>query len=329
MTTSEQTVAVIGAGIGGLSCARQLREAGFSVRIFDKSRGVGGRVSLRRTESGSFDHGAQYLTATDSKMAHQVMRWKEAEVIAPWECRIGTLNSGKWKAMNSGPTRYVGVPSMTSIAKSLKIDLDIVLQTQVTKVMFNDDGWQLFNEKGEDLGVFDLLILNTPAPQCAALLSDFPSFISKFHNAKFSSCWAVMLAFQRELEVPWDAAFVDDSALAWIARNSSKPGRPDNSDCWVLHANHDWSEIHLEDSPEAVIDQLVASFWQAFGMPPEEQRLAAAHRWRYGLPNKTLEQEYLFDEDLRLGACGDWCGGASIEGALLSGLALAERVTMT
>jgi predicted NAD/FAD-dependent oxidoreductase len=328
LETGEPTVAIIGAGIGGLSCARQLRAAGFSVRVFDKSRGVGGRVSLRRAEmNSSFDHGAQYFTVKDAAMAQQVKRWIAAGVVAPWECRIGSIQSGQWNPMKSETTRYVGVPGMTAIAKDLALDTDLVLQSRVTTIARNEHGWRLTAEDERDLGVFDILLLNAPAPQSASLLNGFPRFAEKICAAKFAPCWAVMLAFEQQLEVPWDAAFIDDSPLSWIARNSSKPGRMAKPDCWVLHANPDWSTAHLEESQDVVMAQLLASFWQVLGVPPKSHALATAHRWLFALPSEPLEQRYLFDDDLRLGACGDWCGGPRIEGAYLSGFALAEAVS--
>lgn len=44
------TVAIIGAGMAGLSCARALVQAGVAVELFDKGRGPGGRMSTRRVE---------------------------------------------------------------------------------------------------------------------------------------------------------------------------------------------------------------------------------------------------------------------------------------
>ncbi|QDU98809.1 hypothetical protein Pla8534_67200 [Lignipirellula cremea] len=260
-------------------------------------------------------------------MAQEVERWTAAGVVAPWQCRIGSLNSGQWKPTKSETTRYVGVPGMTAIAKHLAVDADLVLQTQVTTIARHDRGWRLFAKDGQDLGIFDILILNAPAPQSASLLNDFPSFAQRIRDAKFAPCWAVMLAFDQRLDVPWDAAFIDDSSLSWIARNSSKPGRPAKPDCWVLHANPDWSTTHLEDSQEEVTARLLTTFWQVLGEPPQQPMFAAAHRWRFALPSEPLEQQCLFDEDLRLGACGDWCGGPRIEGAYLSGLALAEAAS--
>ncbi len=62
-------VAVIGAGISGLMCARTLADHGCDVSVFEKSRGVSGRMSTRRVDDSlSFDHGAQYFTARDRSL---------------------------------------------------------------------------------------------------------------------------------------------------------------------------------------------------------------------------------------------------------------------
>ncbi len=327
VATRKQNVAVIGAGIGGLCCARQLSAAGFSVRIFDKSRGVGGRVSVRRHQTDiAFDHGAQYFTVEDTEMAQQVESWLAAGVVAPWQCCMGSLDTGVWKPTNSETRHFVGVPDMTAIAKHLARDLELILQTRVTSVARHEYSWQLLGEEDRDLGIFDVLILNAPAPQSASLLKNFPEFAQQIDAAKFAPCWSVMLAFDQRLDVPWDAATVHDSPLSWIARNSSKPGRPTRPDCWLLQGNPDWSNTHLEVAKEVVMAQLISCFWEAIGLVPRPHRLADVHRWRFALPSELLEQQYLFNEDLGVGVCGDWCVGPRIESAYLSGLALAEEV---
>lgn len=327
MTTRDPTVAVIGAGIGGLSCARQLAMAGFRVRVFDKGRGVGGRVSVRRSERGAvFDHGAQYFTVKHAAMVEQVERWKAVGVVAPWEGRIGSLRERQWTPTNSETTRYVGVPGMSAIAKHLAADLDVVLRCLVTNVDRVGKRWRLTGEDQRDFGTFDVLILNAPAPQSATLVGEFTGIAETIRSAGIAPCWAVMLAFDERLDLPWDAAFVDNSPLSWIARNSSKPARATEPDCWVLHANPQWSAQHLEDSCESVTAELLASFWDALGTSPQPHALTSAHRWRFALPTEPLEQRCLFDSGSRLGTCGDWCGGPRVEGAYLSGLALAEAV---
>ena len=328
MAVREQKVAIIGAGIGGLSCASHLQAEGFQVRVFDKSRGVGGRLSVRRDEMNSvFDHGAQYFTVKDAQMAAHVDRWKAAGIVAPWEGRIGSLRAGQWTPVESETIRYVGVPGMTAMAKHLAADLDLALQCRVTKVSQEADGWRLAAEDGQDLGLYDFLILNAPAPQSAELLSEFTQFAGQIRQAETAPCWALMLAYEQKLEVGWDAAFVEDSPLAWIARNSSKPGRSPLPDCWVLHASSIWSEEHLEEYSDWITSELLNSFWQALNFPPQPHVVAISHRWRYALPTQPLEKRFLLDNTLRLGACGDWCGGPRVEGAFLSGLALAKAIS--
>lgn len=327
MTSNDRKVAIVGAGIGGLSCARSLRAAGFQVRVFDKGRSVGGRTSVRRSEMGAqFDHGAQYFSITDPVMADEVQHWLDAGVIVPWNGRFGSIQQGQWTPTKSETSRYVGLPGMSSIAKHLAKDLEITSKCLVTSAHHDGSVWQLIGEHEQELGTFDSLVLNAPAPQSAALVCDFPEFAEKIRSTEFAPCWAVLLAFEQQLDVPWDGAVVEDSPLAWIARNSSKPGRPTQPDCWVLHASAQWSAEHLEDSQDVVIRDLLSSFWSELKISPRRPILTSAHRWRFSTAEQSLEERCLFDAQLALGACGDWCGGSKIEDAYLSGLAMAEAV---
>lgn len=327
MTSHDRTVAIVGAGIGGLSCARRLHNAGFRVRVFDKGRSVGGRTSVRRGDIGAeFDHGAQYFTITDSAIAEEVRRWLDVGVVVPWHGRFGSIHSGRWTPAIFDTTRYVGVPGMSAIAKHLAKDLEITSQCLVTSAHRDDNGWKLTGKNEIELGTFDVLISNAPTPQSAELVRDFPEFVSKIGAVRFAPCWAVLLAFQERVDVPWDGVVVEDSPLVWIARNSSKPGRPTQPDCWVLHASAKWSAEHLEDSQDTVKSDLLESFWDALSTPPRRPALTSAHRWRFSIPERSLEARCLFDDQLALGACGDWCGGSRIEDAYLSGLTMAEAV---
>ena len=55
-------VIIVGAGMAGLSAARELEKRGRSVALLDKGRGVGGRMANRRFEGARFDTGAQFFS---------------------------------------------------------------------------------------------------------------------------------------------------------------------------------------------------------------------------------------------------------------------------
>jgi len=60
-------VAVIGAGISGLTLARALRAAGRSAVVLERSRGVGGRCATRRIDGQPVDHGVAFLHGRDPR----------------------------------------------------------------------------------------------------------------------------------------------------------------------------------------------------------------------------------------------------------------------
>ena len=133
-----------------------------------------------------------------------------------------------------------------------------------------------------------------------------------------------MLELDRPNAPEYEGLIFDDGILAWAARNGSKPGRGDST--WVLHADPDWSASNLEMGSDAVGTALSTHFCTNTGITPARVRVASVHRWLYSLVPAPLTVGALWDAELRLGVCGDWCRGARIEDAFLSGHAVAGRI---
>lgn len=57
----EPPVVIVGAGLAGLACARELRAAGVDVLVLEADESVGGRVSTDRIDGFTIDHGFQVL----------------------------------------------------------------------------------------------------------------------------------------------------------------------------------------------------------------------------------------------------------------------------
>jgi renalase len=318
-------VAVIGAGLAGLICAERLIRQGWPVTVFDKGRGPGGRMATRRVEDFRFDHGAQYFTARDQRFRDRVDAWVHDGVVALWNGRIVRLGEGGTLEESPGE-RFVGIPGMNAPARTLATVVEPRNGVRVATVTPIGRKWRLEDERGTDLGSYDMVVAAVPSPQAVPLLAEAPDLASRAADAVMAGCWTVMVRFERHLNLGYDGAFVTDSPLSWIARDSSKPERPEG-ESWVLHASPEWSQLHIEDEQDSVITALTAAFRDTVGdaatVPVEH---LAAHRWRFSLPIHGLDEECLFDPERGLGACGDWCNGAKVEGAYLSGLALAERM---
>lgn len=329
MSKPTSRAAVVGAGLSGLTCGRDLALAGYEVVVFDKARGAGGRMSTRRTgarDRWSFDHGAQYFTARHPAFAAEVDAWVEAGVAAPWRGRIFALDAVGPRPVGETVQRYVGVPRMSAVTGWMCRPLRLELGSLIAEIEREEDGWIVIDDRGQRRGLYDRLALALPAPQAAPLLEPAPDLAARADSVRFAPSWAVMAFFDRRLDLPYDAAFVNTGPLSWIARDSSKPGRAEG-ERWVLHASAEWSSEHLELEPEEALGRLLEAFREALGESCQEPSLALAHRWRYALPTTPLEEACLHDSALGLGACGDWCGGPRVEGAFLSGRALGRLLS--
>lgn len=306
-------IGIVGAGMAGLSCASTLRDAGHDAVLFDKGRGPGGRMSTRRlaTDRGevAFDHGAQYLTARDPAFVAQVERWADAGHVARWPV--------------AGPDAWVGTPAMNAPVRDLASTLDVRWQSRIDTLAAAATGWR-FQGEGIDAPAFDVAIVAVPAEQVAALIGTVRPDWADLANATSSApCWTLMAAYDAPLPIASDR-LTDRGIIASAVRNSTKPGR-DLTEAWVLQATAEWSATHIEDDPMTVEHALLDAFAEvAGGRGPIAM---SVHRWRYA-KSGSLGQEPLWDGSRRLGVCGDWLIAGRVEAAWLSGLHLAQAITV-
>ncbi|MBA2114233.1 NAD(P)/FAD-dependent oxidoreductase [Bremerella alba] len=320
------TVAIIGAGISGLVCARSLASR-CDVRLFEKSRGVSGRMATRRVgpAEASFDHGAQYFTIRNKRVKPMLETWIDDGIVALWRGNVCVLRPDL-KIQRDPTPRYVAMPGMNCLGKHLARYLNIETNTRIEKAQHGANGWSLTTTDGVMHGPFEVLVITAPPEQSLDILGDQSPLAPTLAGQQFDPCWATLIHFKKPVPVTYDAAFVHESPLRWICRNNSKPGRDQDQECWVLHASPEWSKEHLEQSPEEVTPQLLEAFSNATERPLGETNYVASHRWRYSAPTRPLEQGHLWDASIKLGVAGDWCSGARVEGAILSGLTLAEKI---
>ncbi|WP_312491117.1 FAD-dependent oxidoreductase [Sphingomonas sp.] len=306
-----RSAAIIGAGMAGLACAAQLAAAGCMVRLFDKGRRAGGRLSSKPVSAGGhdffFDYGAQYLTARDPDFVAQIADWERAGIVARWPA--------------AGGDAWVGVPGMAAIVAHRAAAHDVRWSSHIRGARRDRDGWWLRHDEGVE-GPFDLIVLALPAEQTVEVAAPIDPGLAELAGAHPSApCWTLMLGFDAPLAVA-DVPEVG-GPIDFAARNPSKPGH-DGGEAWTIHATAEWSRRHLDDARESVAAALYQAFRDRAGPLPDPVH-AAAHRWRYARSGKAGIGAYA-RPDIGLAACGDWLIAPRVESAWLSGRRAAQAL---
>lgn len=323
---NSKKIGIIGAGISGLSCAQKLVAQGHQVVIFEKSRGVGGRMSHRYFEDWEADHGAQYFTAKDPIFIQEVDRWLQQGVVKVWDGQIVRLEHGQVQALKTPIPRYVGVPSMTAPAKQIASPLNLQLSQTITEIKRVGPSWQCISKENGLLNfILDEVICSLPPMQAQAIIEPHSLELSQTcSQIQMLPCWTLLAYFENPLHLPFtdnlDAAFVSDHLFSWLARDNSKPGR-NGSESWVAQASNDWSLAHLELPKSAIEPLLLAGFQDLTGQICTHYQ---THLWRYAKPANPGTQRFAHDPVMHLSICGDWLMGSAIESAWLSGYYLAQ-----
>jgi predicted NAD/FAD-dependent oxidoreductase len=311
--TERPRIGIVGAGPAGLSCGQALRGCGFDVVILEKSRGIGGRMATRRRDGFQFDHGAPCASLGSPAARPWVEAARQEGLACDWP--EGGVPG------NRAPV--LGLPGMSSLCQPLASGLDIRFQEEVVALTRSGAGWRMQAEA--ETHDVDQVILAIPAPQVARIDGDLEAgFLATLSGVDFAPCYTLMVAFDGAVNLP--AVIPDPAApFALVLRDSAKPGRSPEAECWVAHATEAWSRAHLEmERPEAAA-LLLDEFTRAAGpLPPV--RICMGHRWRFARVARSPGCGVVASSDGTVLAGGDWALGRMADDAVRSGLAMAERV---
>ena len=307
-------VLVIGAGMTGISCARQLHATGLDVVVLDKGRGFGGRMATRRADINGqtirFDHGAQYVTARDAGFQQALNEISD--------CAVLWADAGK-------PGAYAGVPGMSSIPKALAEGLTIHQSERVEKLELQGNCWLATTES--ESWKAKRVVMTVPFPQVAPIIGEDHPLSVKLTGLEFAPCMTLMGAFKPQVELDKATRLNAASDLSWIAYNSGKPGREDAIDAWLAQASVEWSAARVNQDKAKSEQEMQVLLCEALSLDPADMLHSAFHSWLYARIVNPLGVPYLVDETQSLYLGGDWCLGARVESAWQSGTAIAQALT--
>jgi|GEM_PF-423171 len=324
-------IAIIGAGITGLSAAQHLTHRGIDVVIFDKARGKGGRLTTKRLDMGAVNIGAQYFTAKSDAFIEQTQQWIQDRKAGQWHFTPHKVTNNKLIASPDTQKRYVGSNGMRSLTHALSSGLNIVNNTRIIQIeTTTEHAHTLIDDNHQAYTGFDWVISTLPAEQAKVLFEDIPTINNQIETDIHAPCCAVTLATSGHVDKSIQGIF-GDSVVAWVSRLSSqplweKPSHAPFDDVWEVHFTPKWSNANHTLPNKDII--LQAQKWLENSTDTSlTLEDSYYHFWKYAnLNHKDAIHNPAICNHLKLAATGAWCFGGRVEGGYLAGINIANTI---
>lgn len=323
----KQKIAIIGTGMSGLTVANFLKSH-YDMTLFEKARGVGGRLATRYHENFCWDFGAQFFMIKDPQFKSFLNPLIKSGELKAWQAKFAEFD-GKinyTKQWNITYPHWVASPKMNVLAKALAQNLKVHLNKKIISIKQQKNLWLLKTEDEETFEDFDWVVLAIPAAQAYELLPNYFLHKQAVNHIKMLGCYALMLGFSEAQTLDWQVALIKNSKLSWISNNSSKPNRKSNFSMVALSANQ-WAEAHIHFDLEAVKKILIEEAQKISAFNPNYLTYSTIHRWRYAnLKKQKGSAAAYIDHANKLAVCGDWCIKGRVEAAFQSGKYLSQQL---
>lgn len=310
-------VAVVGAGLAGLSAAARLASH-HDVVVLERNDTVGGRLGTLTIGDATFDAGAQFFTVRGDELRARTDQWLDRGVAFEWSRGFGETD---------GYPRYAGVGGMSTLAHDLATGLDVRTGHMVFTLERLEDGWVVVLDDATRLHA-DAVVLTCPIPQAWALLAqsdvELPDDLAR---REFRRITAALLTLDRPSSIPDPGAVQldpadPDAVLSFVADNQRKgiSGVP----AITLHATWGWSAAHWDAPDHDIVAHLIDA--AADRVDADSIVSSTVRRWRFAAPADPWPDRCWVDDEHRVVVAGDLFAGPKVEGAYDSGVAAAVAV---
>jgi renalase len=314
---------IVGSGIAGSTIANLLSKK-YSVEIFDKARGPGGRASNRRYKKDlSFDHGLQYISPKSKEFAKFILDLENKKILKKWQ---GNHLNFTFEKKDEVP-KYIGIKGNNAIPKYLIRNIEANFQSLVTNIKFNNNFWEITINNKEIIN-FKNLILTCPYPQLMSLGSKYlPKQIVKSKIQMVPNI-TVMLSYKNKSKLSINSIKFNDEMLAWAANENSKERFKSNEILWTLQCTEKYSKKIIDlvkNNKNYYLKEIAKEFENLIGFKAKDLIFKNIHGWRYAYVTREKKLKNLWIKKFNLGICADWMIGSKAEGAWLSANSLFKK----
>ena len=160
------------------------------------------------------------------------------------------------------------------------------------------------------------VILTLPAEQSLDLISNKTSFYQYVKKIKMKGCYSLMIGMNKSLQLDFDAAFIENEDIAWLAQNNSKPSRM-KTHCLLINSSYEYATKNISTPKDEVLEHLLNISSKLINYDLFKSSLIKIHQWRYVEAECSPKENYFIDHENKIAVCGDWLINSRVEGAFL------------
>ena len=314
---------VLGSGVAGSTIANILSKK-YSVHVFDKARGSGGRSSNKKFKKNlSFDHGVQYISPKSKKFRKFTQKLLKKKIFKTWDGNHLDFTFEK----KSNNVKYIGAKGNNALIKYQLKGIKQFFISQIIKIEYKKKIWIItLNDKSSYQ--FKGLILTCPFPQLKKIAKNYLDRKISSLKVQMQPNITVMVAFKNQKILPISSIKFDDETLAWAANENSKKRFKSNLNLWTLQASLEWSKktINKYKNNNSIMNQLISRFIKLTGFKKNKVIHKKIHGWKYSYNYKKTPFLSNWNKKYQLGICGDWFNGPKVENAWISANDLAKKI---
>jgi renalase len=309
-------VIVVGAGIAGVACARELLRAGHAVSIREQAAAVGGRMASPRIDGRPIDLGAAYFTASDPAFVRQAQDWCDRGLARRWTDRFPTLPTTEQTPPEPGPWRYAAPGGLGSLVADLAAASPAPALVLGSPVRLVEPGPAVDGEPA------DAVVLAMPDPQAERVLdARLAEVRAEVASRRWEPVLALMAGFSRRSWPAIDGAFISgDRTLGWLADDGSRRG--DGAPVLVAHSTSGFAARNLE-APQDAAPAMVSALDRLLGCGTPAAW--GVRPWPFARPAEPRDAPHFLGTE-RIGLAGDGWGSPRIQTAWLSGRSLGQDI---
>ncbi len=314
---------IIGSGIAGSTIANLLSKK-YSVHVFDKARGPGGRSSNKRFKHNlSFDHGVQYISPKSKLFKKYINKLYRKKILKNWDDNHLDFTFEK----KSFSSKYIGRRANNDLVKYNLKNIKQSFASPIERINFKKYFWEI-TMKNKSKHQFKSLIITCPFPQLKKLAKQYLDKKILKLKVQMQPNITVMIAFKNQKNLPISSIKFNDDILAWAANENSKKRFKSNINLWTLQATLKWSKktINKYKTDKSIMNQLISRFIKLSGFKKNKMIFKKIHGWKYSYNYEKTPYLSIWDKKINLGVCGDWFNGPKVENAWLSANDLARKI---